>query len=125
VEKIYSIENLKYEDGDTDDQIEVINGEEMLPPVHPGMMLLEDFMRPNDLTTNRLAADLDVTPSRISEIIRGTRPITLDTALRLEIYFGMPAHIWIGMQAHYDEAVKRREILRDLQGRVKTFRAAA
>jgi addiction module HigA family antidote len=73
-----------------------------LNPVHPGEVLAEDFMKPAGLTQYRLAADLGVTPIRISQIIRGQRGITADTALRLARYFGTSPDVWLGLQARFD-----------------------
>ena len=73
-----------------------------LPPIHPGEMLREDFMLPLKLTVTALAEAIGVTPARISEIVRGRRGITADTALRLARYFGTDAQSWINLQARYD-----------------------
>lgn len=64
---------------------------ELLDEIHPGEILLEEFMKPMGITARQLAADIDVPPSRISELVNGRRPITADTALRLGLYFGMDA----------------------------------
>ena len=61
----------------------------LLDEIHPGEILLEDFMKPLGITARQLAADIDVSPSRISELAHGSRPITADTALRLGLFFGM------------------------------------
>jgi addiction module HigA family antidote len=61
----------------------------LLDEIHPGEILLEDFMRPMSISARQLAADIDVSPSRISELVNGQRPITADTALRLGLFFGM------------------------------------
>ncbi|MDA8350441.1 MAG: HigA family addiction module antitoxin, partial [Pseudomonadota bacterium] len=66
----------------------------LLDEIHPGEILLEDFMKPMKLTARQLAADIDVPPSRISELIHGRRPVTADTALRLGLYFNMDARFW-------------------------------
>ena len=73
-----------------------------LDPIHPGEILLEDFMRPIDLSINRLARNLDVPPGRISAIVNGKRSITADTALRLSKYFGTTPEVWLGLQLDYD-----------------------
>ena len=75
---------------------------ELLEEIHPGEILLEEFMRPMGITARQLAADLDVPPSRISEIVNGRRPITADTALRLGLFFQMEARFWMNLQAEYD-----------------------
>ncbi len=73
-----------------------------LPPVHPGEILLHDFMEPMGLSQNALARALDVTAMRVSQIVRGQRAITADTALRLSRYFGTRPGWWLDLQSHYD-----------------------
>ena len=75
-----------------------------LPPVHPGEILLHDFMEPLALSQNALAAALDVTPMRVNQIVRGRRAITADTALRLGRYFGIEPQFWLNLQNRYDLA---------------------
>ena len=73
-----------------------------LEPIHPGEILLEDFMRPLGIGINQLARDLDVPPNRIGAIVNGTRSITADTALKLGTYFGVSPETWLGLQIDYD-----------------------
>jgi len=73
-----------------------------IPPVHPGEILLEEFLKPMGVSQNRLALDMRVPPRRINEIVHGKRRITADTALRLARYFGMSAQFWLGLQMDYD-----------------------
>jgi len=73
-----------------------------LPAIHPGEILLEEFMRPMGLSSTALAGALGVTPARINEIVRGKRGITADTALRLARYFGTDAQSWLNLQQTYD-----------------------
>ena len=73
-----------------------------LPPIHPGEILREDFLRPADISMNRLALDLHVPVTRITEIVHGRRAITPDTALRLGRYFSISARFWLNAQAAYD-----------------------
>ena len=73
-----------------------------LGPVHPGELLLEEFMKPLGLSQTRLGRDLGVSPRRIKEIVHGKRSITADTALRLSRYFGTSAVFWLELQADYD-----------------------
>jgi addiction module HigA family antidote len=73
-----------------------------LPPIHPGETVREDFMKPLNLSANRLALELHVPVTRINDIIHGRRSITADTALRLARYFRMSPEFWINLQAHYD-----------------------
>ncbi len=71
-------------------------------PVHPGEILLEEFLKPMGISQNRIALDIRVPPRRINEIVHGKRRITADTALRLGRYFGMSAQFWLGLQMDYD-----------------------
>lgn len=80
-----------------------------LSPIHPGEILAEEFMAPRGLTANRLALDLHIPANRVSEIIRGRRAITADTALRLGRYFGTSAELWLGLQADYELRKERHE----------------
>ncbi len=73
-----------------------------LKPVHPGEVLLEEFLKPLNLSQNRLAIDIGVDARRINEIVLGRRSITADTALRLSRYFGTSPQFWMGLQAEYD-----------------------
>lgn len=70
--------------------------------IHPGEILLSEFMEPLGLTAYRLAKDLDVPAPRVGEIVRGKRSISADTALRLGVYFGLPAQFWLNLQNEYD-----------------------
>ena len=92
-----------------------------LPPVHPGEILREDLMAPLGLSINRLARDLRVPVTRMSEIVNGRRGITADTALRLARYFGTTAEFWMNLQAAYDLDVAQRvsadRIARDVHPR--------
>ena len=81
-----------------------------LSPIHPGEVLLEDFMKPLGLTQYRLAHDIGVTPIRISQIVNGERSITVDTAMRLARYFGTSAAVWLRLQVRYDLEVAEKEL---------------
>ena len=81
-----------------------------LNPVHPGEVLLEDFLKPLGLSQYRLAQDISVPPRRINEIVHGTRSITADTALRLGRYFGTTEQFWLNLQSHYDLEVEREQL---------------
>jgi len=74
----------------------------LLPNVHPGEILLEEFLRPLGLSQNRLARDIKVPPRRVNEIVLGKRAITPDSALRLARYFGTSERFWLGLQLDYD-----------------------
>ena len=84
--------------------------EERLPPIHPGEVLLEDFMKPLGLSQYRLAKDIGVTPIRISQIVNGKRAITVDTAMRLARYFGTGAGVWLRLQVRYDLEIAEGEL---------------
>ncbi len=73
-----------------------------IPPLHPGEVLFEEFLKPMNISQNRLGRDLKVSPRRINEIVHGKRSITADTALRLSRYFGNSARFWLGLQMDYD-----------------------
>lgn len=94
-----------------------------LDPIHPGEILLEDFMKPLGISINRLARDIVVPPGRISAIVNGNRAITADTALRLGKYFGVSPQTWLGLQAEYDLRVAQREIGVEVDRRVYKYAA--
>ena len=73
-----------------------------MPPVHPGEILLEEFLKPMGITQYRLAKDINVPARRINEIVHGKRAITANTALRLGKYFNMSPQFWINLQSHFD-----------------------
>ena len=73
-----------------------------LSPVHPGEVLLEEFLKPLGLSQYRLAKDISVPPRRINEIVHGTRAVSANTALRLSRYFGLSERFWLNLQAQYD-----------------------
>ena len=73
-----------------------------IKPVHPGEILLEEFLKPMGISQNKLAVDIGVPPRRINEIVREKRRITAETALRLGRYFGISAQFWLGLQMDYD-----------------------
>jgi len=78
-----------------------------LPPVHPGEILLEEFLKPLGISQYRLAKDVSVPPRRINEIVRGSRAITADTALRLARFFGTSERFWLNLQTRYDLEVEK------------------
>ena len=78
-----------------------------LSPLHPGEVLLEEFLKPLELSQYRLAKDISVPPRRINEIVHGTRSVSADTALRLSRYFGLSERFWLNLQAQYDLDVER------------------
>lgn len=96
-----------------------------LPPVHPGQILLEDFMRPLGITQNQLGRDLGISPRRINEIVHGKRRVTADTALRLARHIGTTAKFWLNLQAQYDLALAADELAGRLEQEVKVREQAA
>jgi addiction module HigA family antidote len=95
----------------------------LLEEIHPGEILLEEFMKPMGITARQLAADIDVSPSRISEIVHGNRPITADTAIRLGLFFSMEPRFWINLQAEYDLRVAKRRLQKEIAPRIRVFQA--
>ncbi len=98
---------------------------EYLDPVHPGEILWLDFMEPLGISQNRLAREIQVPPRRINEIVHGKRGITADTAMRLGLYFGTSAEIWLGLQADYELDCLKRSDRGALRKIIKTFKPAA
>ena len=92
--------------------------ETRIPPVHPGEVLLEDFLKPLSISQYRLAKEMKVYPRKINEIVHGKRAITADTALRLSRYFGTSAELWMNLQALYDLEKTRDEIEAQLEKEV-------
>jgi addiction module HigA family antidote len=95
--------------------------DKMLSPIHPGEILLEDFMKPLGLSQYRLANDIGVTPIRISQIVKGKRAITVDTAMRLARYFGTSPAVWLRLQVRYDLEVAETELSERINREVKVF----
>lgn len=93
-------------------------------PIHPGETLAEDFMKPYNLSAARLGPALGVPRNRISDIIRGRRGITADTALRLERYFGVSAQFWLNLQNQYDLDLAQQAAGRDI-ARIRPHQEAA
>lgn len=81
-----------------------------LLPVHPGEVLIEEFLKPTGLSQYRLAKDISVPPRRINEIVHGKRTVTADTALRLGRYFGTTPRFWLNLQAQYDLDVEAHRL---------------
>jgi len=95
----------------------------MLDPIHPGEILEEEFMKPLELSANALAHALDVPVTRVSEIVRGRRGMTADTALRLARLFGTTPEFWLGLQSDFDLRVARRDSGRAISDAVSPLRA--
>jgi len=94
---------------------------ERLDEIHPGEILLEDFLKPMGISARQLAADIDVSPSRISEVVNGQRPITADTALRLGLFFSMEPRFWLNLQTEYDMRVAARMGMDAIATRIRVF----
>jgi addiction module HigA family antidote len=92
-----------------------------LEPVHPGEILLEDFLKPMGLSQTKIATDIGVPPRRINEIILGKRRITADTALRLARYLGMSPQFWLGLQMDYDLDVESDRLGNRLDSEVRKY----
>ena len=99
--------------------------EEKLAPVHPGEVLLEEFLKPMGLSQNRIAIDMGVPSRRINEIVLGKRRITADTALRLARYFGMSPQFWLGLQMDYDLDVEADKLGERLEREVRPYAMAS
>ncbi len=95
-----------------------------LSPVHPGEVLLEEFIKPMDLSQNRLAIDIGVDARRINEIVLGKRTVTADTALRLSRFFGNSPQFWMGLQAQYDLDVAEDDLGSRLDREVRPLETA-
>jgi len=95
-----------------------------IKPVHPGEILIEEFLKPFNITQYRLAKDINVSPRRINEIVHGTRAITANTALRLGRYFGISPQFWLNLQSHYELEVQMEELSSKLQREVKILEHA-
>ena len=95
-----------------------------LPPMHPGEILREDFMRPLGLSSNALARAIGVTPARINEIVREKRGITAETALRLARFFGTSVDLWMNLQQRYD-LERAKDLLGDSLEQIKPMHLAA
>ncbi|MEJ2601463.1 MAG: HigA family addiction module antitoxin [Anaerolineales bacterium] len=81
-----------------------------IPPIHPGEILLEEYLKPMGISQYRLAKDIHVDPRRINEIVHGQRSITADTALRLSRYFGTSERFWLNLQSRYDLELQKMEL---------------
>ena len=96
-----------------------------LPPVPPGEVLLEEFLKPLGVSQYQLAKDISVPPRRINEIVHGKRAVTADTALRLARYFGTTERFWLNLQARFDLEVERDRLGPRLEAEVAVFTGSA
>jgi antitoxin HigA-1 len=94
-----------------------------LPLIHPGEILLEEFLKPLGISINRLARDIDVPPGRVCLIVNGKRSVSADTALRLAKYFRVSAELWMGLQSDYDLRVAQRRVAAEIERRVRPHAA--
>lgn len=90
-------------------------------PVHPGEILLEEFLKPMGITQYQLAKDINVPPRRINETVHGDRAISADTALRLSRFFGMSEAFWMNLQSHYDLEVQKDKLAGRLEQEVRVY----
>jgi len=98
--------------------------EKKLPPIHPGEILLEEFLKQMGISQYRLAKDIHVPARRINEIVHGKRAISPDTALRLSRYFGLSERFWLNLQARYDLEVEKDRLKDRLEQEVSVYSAA-
>ena len=98
--------------------------EKKLTPVHPGEVLLEEFLKPMELSQNRLAINIGVDTRRINEIVLGKRRVTADTSLRLSRFFGNSAQFWMGLQSDYDLDLAEDELGDRLEREVRAYSVA-
>ncbi len=92
--------------------------QKLLEPIHPGEILLEDFMKPMGISINKLARDIAVPPGRVSAIVNGKRAITADTAIRLGRYFGTSPEVWMALQTGYELRLASRTVGPEIEKRV-------
>ncbi len=92
-----------------------------IEPIHPGEILLEEFLNPMGITQYRIAKDINVDPRRINEIVLGKRSISADTALRLSRYFGTSERFWLNLQSRYDLELQKLELGDRLEDEVRVF----
>jgi antitoxin HigA-1 len=95
-----------------------------LEPIHPGEILLEEFLQPMEISQYRLAKDISVPPRRVNEIVLGKRSITADTALRLSEYFGLSEKFWLNLQMKYNLEITKDKLKERLKSEVKSIQKA-
>jgi addiction module HigA family antidote len=96
-------------------------GKRDIPPIHPGEILIEEFLKPMEISQYRLAKDISVDPRRVNEIVHGQRAISADTALRFGRYFGTSPQFWLNLQSHYDLETLDMEIGDRIENEVKVL----
>ena len=96
-------------------------GTKKMQPIHPGEILLEEFLKPLNISQYKLAKDISVPPRRINEIVQGKRSISANTALRLSRYFGLSERFWLNLQARYDIEVEKDKLNNRIEQEVKVL----
>lgn len=96
-----------------------------LPPIHPGEILMDEFLKPMGISQYRLAKDISVPPRRINEIVHGKRAITADTAIRLGRFFNMTPQFWLNLQSRYDLEITEELLANDLDQKIRPFNTNA
>ncbi len=96
----------------------------LLAPIHPGEILMEEFLKPMNISQYRIAKDINVPARRINEIVHGKRSITPDTALRLSKYFGLSERFWVNLQARYDLEIEKDRLKNKLDKEVHVYASA-
>ena len=99
--------------------------EKKLPPIHPGEILMEEFLKPMGISQYRLAKDISVPPRRINEIVHGKRGVTADTALRLGRFFGMSPQFWLNLQTRHDLEITEDSLANRLDKEVNILKSSA
>jgi antitoxin HigA-1 len=99
-------------------------GKKNMPPIHPGTILLEEFLQPMGISQYRVAKDTNMPPRRINEIVHGKRAITADTALRLGKFFSMSPQFWMNLQSRYNLEIAEDNLEGRLDKEVHTYQAA-
>lgn len=92
-----------------------------IQPVHPGEVLLEEFLKPMGISQYRLAKDISVPARRVNEIVHGKRSVTVDTALRLSRYFGVSERFWLNLQIRYDLEIQKDRLEKRIENEVKVL----
>jgi addiction module HigA family antidote len=98
---------------------------EKLPNVHPGEILIEEFLKPLGISQNKLASEIKVSPRRVNEIVLGKRSVTPETALRLARYFVTSERFWLGLQIDFDLEEARRKLAAEIDLQIKPMAPAA
>src|SRR5262245_7714128 len=99
-------------------EVKIMRRRNLIKPVHPGTILLEEFLDPMGISQYRIAKDINVPARRINEIIKGKRAITIDTALRLALFFDMSSSFWLGLQKDYELDIAKIKLARQIKKEV-------